>query len=139
MEQDEERGKLQATVFDELQYLFYSYWNSLIYAAISVLGIVAAMRLIGRTRNKGPLIILVASIAKIVVGISFPVSNYFFNDDFDNYVILQPFWLGLSFLDIVASALLGLGLLLVAVDFRALLEVNALTQDSQTNRRPHSK
>ncbi|MGJ8725884.1 MAG: hypothetical protein ACSHYB_15110 [Roseibacillus sp.] len=117
-------------MFDQLFDFYFSYFNSLVYGLVSIVGIYGASRLLGRTRNRGPLLILLTCTTKLIVGLTFPLSNLLEDRYFLAYRMMQKVWLSLSLVDLVATMLLLLGILLMAQDFRALLD----TRESENAR-----
>lgn len=115
-------------MYDQLLEIFFSYLSSLLYAGVSIIGIVAGLMLRGKTRNKGPLLILLGSSLNFLVGLLFPLSNFLQYKLSLEYSVLNHFWVTLNLADISSTSLLLVGLLLVAIDFRAFL-----TQDQIRN------
>ena len=113
-------------MFEQFFDLFFNYLNSLLYAGMNLIGIYAGVVLLNRTRNRGPFLILVASVIKLFVGLSFPLANFLWERYHFDYNVMQQFWLGLSLLDLTSTTLLLVGVTLVAKDLRALIDAAQL-------------
>lgn len=109
-------------MFDQFFNFYFSYLNSAIYGLIHLAGILGCWLLLGRTRNRGPLLIVAASLAKLLVGLLFPLFNFLEHHYLWTFQRMQLIWLSLSLADLVSMAVLLLGIFLVAKDFRSLLD-----------------
>lgn len=109
-------------MFDQFFTFYFSYFNSAVYGLMHIFGILGGCLLLGRTRNRGPLLIVAASITKLLVGVFFPLSNYLEDRFLWDYERMQMIWLSLSLADLVSMATVLLGIFLVAKDFRSLLD-----------------
>lgn len=116
-------------MFDQFFHFYFSYLNSFLYAGVNLLGIYAGFVLLRRTRNKGPLLVMIGCIAKLFVGISFPLSNFLQDRFYLDYDLIQQIWLSLSFCDLLGTALLLIGLVLIAKEFRAHLDYQNISQN----------
>lgn len=111
----------------ELIQIFYNVVYPLAAILINVLGIYAATLLLKRTRTKGPWILLFACITSILVSISFPIFQFLFiSRDLQTEVEIL-FYLAASCADLLAFALQGFAIALIAYEFRALLNLREMT------------
>ena len=113
-------------MIDHFFYFYFSYLNYWVYGLVSILGIYGASLLLKRTRNRGPLLVLLTCIVKVVVGVTFPLLNYLDKLNSPSLNTIQTIYLAFSLADLIATMLLLLGIVLIARDFRALLDARAL-------------
>lgn len=115
-------------MFDQFFDFYFSYLNSFVYAMVNIIGIYGGSLLVKRTRNQGPLIVRLSCLMKLAVGLMFPMSNFLENRFLLDYEMMQIAWLTLSLLDLIATMLLLVGVVLIAQDFRARLDSENIAQ-----------
>ena len=120
-------------MFDQFFEFYFSYISSLLYAGVSIIGIFAGLALKGRTRTKGPLLLLLGSSIKIFVGLSFPLSNILNEKLYLDYSLIKNVWFSLNLADISGTALSLFGVALISKDFRALLATQSIKEHHQEN------
>lgn len=108
--------------------LLLSYLFPVFQILLSILGIYAARLLMGRTRNKGPVLLLIASSAYILLSIIGILFRTIFSLRVDSDTTMF-FWMGSSSGYMVAMGLFFFAILLIAQDFRSFLETKKI-QDS---------
>ncbi|WP_200389933.1 hypothetical protein [Roseibacillus ishigakijimensis] len=105
---------------------YFNYLSPLVYLFLNGLGFYGGWLLKGRTRSPGPLFVLWGSIFNSLLLLLLPTYSLL-NDRLTQGVIIGPnfetlFWLVLDFGQILSTAALLFGLVLIAQDFRAHLE-----------------
>ena len=76
-------------MFDQFVSFYFNYLNSLLFAGVSLIGLYGGYLLIGRTQSKGPLLVVISCLAKVLVGVAVPITvflseqTFLFFDDMD--------------------------------------------------------
>ncbi|WP_411846203.1 hypothetical protein AAFN60_00535 [Roseibacillus persicicus] len=116
-------------MFDQFLDLYFSYIHSAVYALAQVIGIYASILLLRKTRNAGPLLLLACCIGKMGISLLYVAISYFEKNYYVDYEDVQLIWLGLSAIDLVTTIFLLVGVVLIAKDFRALIDQQKFSQD----------